>query len=257
MPHHPIPTQLVNISSKHHTIPKPFSRCPTNQTVRILHTHDSAKSQALGPQKVASNRHYNTIPLNAIHPKRSKHTNPCCGEEARFQTETNTHFTLTHRRFAYTRLATQQTVIFNMFVSYTAADALPYAEEGSPNRVRTQSNPQQLKQPRNSGLSCATSGIVNTASTVYYHDPHKSARPTNHSNTAHARNTRKHNHTQNTLPTSHPSSHHPTLPAILPSHSIHHHTHNHAVTSPRQPNTATQTQHKHTRTSTHPTLTKG
>jgi hypothetical protein len=66
-------------------------------------------------------------------------------------------------------------------------------------------------------------------------------------------NTRKHNHTQNTLPTSHPSSHLPTPPAILSSHSIHHHTHNHAITSPRQPTTDTQTQHKHTRLHQHTT----
>jgi hypothetical protein len=116
--------------------------------------------------------------------------------------------------------------------------------------VRSQSNPQQLKQPRKSGLSCATSGIINNAFTVYYHYTHKSARPTNRSNMTHARNTRKRKHIQNTLPTSPPSSHTPTPPAILSSHSIHHITHNHPITSPRQPDTAIQTQHKHTPTNT-------
>jgi hypothetical protein len=115
-----------------------------------------------------------------------------------------------------------------------------------------QSNPQQHKKPRNAGLCCATGGTTNTAFTVYYHYSHKSGRDTNHSNTAHPK-TRKRNHvvhTRNTLPTSYPSSHNPTPAAILLSHSIHHHTHNHAITSSRQPTTATQPQHKHTPTST-------
>jgi hypothetical protein len=69
--------------------------------------------------------------------------------------------------------------------------------------------------------------------------------------TQHAPKTHKNTSTHKTLPTSHPSSHNPTPPAMLSSHSIHHHTHNHAVTSPRQPKIATQTPtqthaHKHT-----------
>jgi hypothetical protein len=85
------------------------------------------------------------------------------------------------------------------------------------------------------------------------------SRATNHTVTARTRNTRKHNHTENTIPTSCPSPHHSTSVAILSSHSIHHHTNNHAIVSPRQPTTATQTQHKHTNGDqpTHTTLTKG
>jgi hypothetical protein len=117
------------------------------------------------------------------------------------------------------------------------------------NRVRSQSNEEQLKQPRNSGLPCATSVSTNTASTVYYHYTHKSARSTNHSNTEHAQNTRKRKHTQNTLPTSHPSSHNPTPPPY--SHRIPYiiiltiiSYHRHANPPP---------QHKHTRPQTHRT----
>jgi hypothetical protein len=130
------------------------------------------------------------------------------------------------------------------------------AEEGSPNRVRTQSSPLQLKQPRTSGLCCATSVSTNTAFPVYYHYTHKSACAENHSNTARAQNTQKHKHTQNT---SHKS---PIIPQPYTTRHtlIAFHTSSYSQSCR---NIATPTQNRHTnpntntRPQTHPTLTKG